>query len=365
MILVALVALGVVLASYATLAYLHSTSTGGATPLVVYTYGSLLGGGCGGSTIQGLLDAFDRANDASVQVVCPSGTLVSTLLSEKNAPGADVVVGLDEITAPEAVANGLLVPYASPALGNVNATLVAELGTGHYVTPYEWGYLALDYNLSLVNSTGGAVSHATFSDFAQNSTWASNLMIEDPTLDITGEEFLLWEIAYEQYLAHGDWTGWWQSVDPYLKVVPDWSTAWTDFTAPTQSQPMIASYAVDPATQAYYGYPTTFNATVSWLNGTAYGWRTVYGLGVVNGTRHLALDEKFVDWFLSPAVQGELPTTEWEYPANDSTPIPGIFNYSIAPASITPLNGEISSAAIVSSLPGWLDEWQTIENQYG
>jgi thiamine transport system substrate-binding protein len=363
---VAVVVLVVLLASYAGYAYLKSRpAAGGATTIVVYTYASLLGGGCGGTVISGLLAQFDEAYHANVEVECPSGTLVSTLVAQKNAPGADVVVGLDEVTAPEAVANGLLLPYASPQLSHVNASLVDELGAGSAATPYEWGYLAIDYNLSFASASGGAVARATFANFSSNATWASSLMVEDPTVDITGEEFLLWEIAYEQYLAHGDWRSWWQSVDPHLHVAPDWTSAWNAFTAPTNGEPMIACYATDPADAAYYGSPNSFNATVSWLNGTPYGWRAIYGLGIVNGSKTVSLDEQFVDWFLSGSVQSQLPTTEWEYPANASTPLPPAFQYSLDPTTIVPLNAEIPPSMIVASLPTWLDEWQTLANEYG
>ncbi|HYK94237.1 MAG TPA: hypothetical protein VEY07_09410, partial [Thermoplasmata archaeon] len=192
---VAVVVLLVILAGYAGYAILRENGRSGSTTIVVYAYQSLLGG-CTGSTLSSLLANFSAETGIAVQLDCPSGTLVNTLLSQKNAPVADVVVGLDEVTTPQAEANGLLVPYTSPALTHVNASLASELSPDHAVTPYEWGYLAFDYNLSFRSATQGAVNHTTFEAFATNASWASQLMIEDPTLDITGEEFLLWQIAY-------------------------------------------------------------------------------------------------------------------------------------------------------------------------
>ncbi|HEV8050600.1 MAG TPA: hypothetical protein VGP88_08410, partial [Thermoplasmata archaeon] len=100
-------------------------------------------------------------------------------------------------------------------------------------------------------------------------------------------------------------------------------------------------------------------------NGTSYGWKTIYGVGIVHGTRHLALDQAFVDWFLSGTVQGEIPTNEWEYPANETVPLPSVYQSAIDPATITALNDQVTPSEIAADLPGWLSEWQTVENAYG
>jgi len=361
-----MIALVVVLAGYTGYALLTAPRPGPNGTLTVYTYSSLLGGACPASpTLAGVLAPFESAHGVTVDIVCPAGTLVNTLLAQKAAPVADVVVGLDEVTAPEAEANGLLAPYASPAQAEIDPAIAAELSPDHAVTPYEWGYLAIDYNETFAAGAGGAIEHMSFPALASNATWAHDLMIEDPTQDITGEEFLLWEIAYYDSVVHGDWTGFWKAVDPELRVAADWSDAYDAFLGPTDPPAMVVSYSTDPASADPPGPASGFNATVSWSNGTAYGWRSVYGVGVVNGTHQSALARAFVDWFLSPTVQEELPTNEWEYPANSTVPLPPVFQYAIDPGSITPLNGALGPSTIASSLPGWIDEWQTLENQYG
>lgn len=353
----------VIVAGYATYG-LWLNRLNGPNTLTIYTYESLFGS-CDGSVTQGLIAQFDAAYNAHVDVDCLGGTLVSTLLAQKDAPTADVVIGLDEITAPQAAADGLLVPYAAPALADVNASLRATLGPGDLATPYEWGYLAIDYNQSFAAATDGAVADSSFANFSGNLTWADQLMIEDPTVDITGEEFLLWEIAFEQSVVHDNWEAFWQSVDGHVRVSPDWGDAFTAFQSPPGNPMMVVSYGTDPAYAAYAGTPGAFNATVSWSNGTAYGWQTVYGLGIVNGTAHLTLAQEFVNWFLSPTVQSQIPENEWEYPANSTIGLPPEYAYAIDPGHVTPLNADLPAATIVSDLPAWLDTWQSIANQAG
>ncbi len=331
----------------------------GGTTLVIYTYPSLFNGtDCNVPYAGTVFAPFESAHHVHIEVECPAGTLVNTLLAQANAPTADLVIGLDEITAPEAEADHLLVPYAPPALADVPPALDAELSPDDGAVPYEWGYLAIDYASAFAAATDGAVAHATFPEIAANASWSRQLVVEDPSLDITGEEFLAWEVEYYTHVLHENWTEFWSAVKGSLPPpAPDWGTAFGEFMdAPGQNQ-MVVSYSTDPAYAAYYGEGGSFNSTVAWWNGTAYGWRTVYGIGIVSGTRHLTLDEQFENWFLSGAVQTVIPTTEWEYPANTTVPLPAVFAAALDPSGIVPLNDETTPAALAASLPGWVETW--------
>ncbi len=362
-------ALVVVLAGYGTYAYLVSRPPPGTTRLTVLTYPSLFGGtNCAAPALSSVLAPFEAAEHVQVTFVCPSGTLVNALLGGPGTTSADVVVGLDEVTAPQAEADHLILPYAPPRLADVPAALSNELSSDHAVTPYEWGYLGIDFNASFAALTHGAVARSSFANFSANASWASSLMIEDPATDITGEEFLLWEIAFYQSVLHADWTTWWKSVAPHLQTAPDWSTAFSAFTTPPNSPPMVVSYTTDPAYAAEYGPAGAYNSTVTHWNGTAYGWRTVYGMGVVNGSAHVALAEAFINYFLNGSVQSQIPTNEWEYPANATIPLPAVFSAAANISGVVPLNGAIGPAAIAANLTGpngWLSTWQGIENLYG
>jgi len=358
------VALLVVLAGYGTYAYYAHQPPPGTTQLIVYTYPSFFGGDCG-ANFSSVLAPFEAAHHAAVTLECPAGTLVTTLLSERNSPTADVVLGLDEVTTPEAVADGLLVPYAPPGLTNVSTDLVTELDPAHHATPYEWGYLAIDYTPAFWNATDGAIAMSSFGNFTNNSTWAKGLLTEDPTLDITGEEFLLWEIAFYENVLHQDWTTWWKAVAPLIGTAPDWGTAFAEFSTPPNNPPMVVSYTTDAAYAAATGAPGSLNGTVTHWGGSEYGWRSVYGMGIVNGSAHVPLDEALIEYLLSGPVQATLPTNEWEYPANGTTALPPSFAASLNPSEIVPLDDTMTPSEIAANLPGYLDTWQTIMNEYG
>jgi thiamine transport system substrate-binding protein len=368
MIATILVAGLVIAAGYGTYTYIATHP--GRPVLVIYSYSSLLGGGCGqgNSTLYSkVFGAFGAAHGVDFEIECPASTLSTTLIDQANAPVADLAIGLDEVTAPQAEAAHVLLPYRSPALADISPSVAAELSSDHAVTPYEWGYLGIDYCPAFANETHGAIATSAFPEFATNASWAQNLIVEAPT-DIVGEEFLLWEIAFETQVLHTDWRGWWSAVAPKIVMADSWDTAFGLFTCAPHAPQEVVSFLADPAYAAYYGtFP--LGSTVShWpeqANGTSYGWRATYGIGIVNGTRNLALDEEFVNWFLSPTVQSLLPTAEWEYPANTTVPVPPVFGAAIDPGTITPLNDDLPPATIAANLSMWLSEWQSTVNAAG
>jgi ABC transporter substrate-binding protein (ThiB subfamily) len=362
-ILAAAVALVVIVAGYAV--YGYEQSPHGATTLVIYTYSSLLGGGCGaaGSNVSNALAPFARAHDVTLEVECPEGTLANTLIAEKNAPVADLVIGLDEVSAPQAEAAGVLVPYTSPELANVSPALVAEISPDHAVTPYEWGYLGIDYCPAFSNATDGAVGSLTFPELASNASWARNLIVEDPTTDIVGEEFLLWEIQYYTQVLHQPWQPFWSSLASAPAPTSDsWDDAFAQFTCAPKAPQMVVSFLNDPAYSAYFGAPGALNSSASYWNGTAYGWKTIYSVGIVQGSHHLGLDREFVDWFLQGSLQSQLPTTEWEFPANGTVAVPSVYHWAMDPAEVHALNDGVTPAQIGANIDTWLTEWQETEN---
>ncbi|MGB6443110.1 MAG: hypothetical protein WBF81_07425, partial [Thermoplasmata archaeon] len=200
------VALVVAVAGFGVYEYESGLAPAGEATLVVYTYPSLFGGAdCGAPAFATVFGTFEAAHHVRIEVECPAGTLLSTLVAQEGSPGADLVIGLDELTTPVAEADHLLIPYEPPAIANVSPEIVSELSGDYGAVPYEYGYLAIDYNSTFAGSTGGAVANATFPEFTQNATWAQGLLTENPESDITGEEFLVWQIQYYEAVLHENW----------------------------------------------------------------------------------------------------------------------------------------------------------------
>ena len=365
-------AAALVLASVGTYEYVQSEF--GGTTLVILTYPSLFGGSCGGTpAFSAVFGTFASAHGIRIDVECPPGTLYSALVNRTGGSSVDLVIGLDEITGPQAEAAGLLVPYAPSGLADVpaylvNGTNLAGTGSGASapgVVPYEYGYLAIDYNSSFYNATAGRVAELTFPEVVNNTTWARGLLIEDPEVDITGEEFLAWQVEYYTHVLDENWTAFWTEMPRGAPPELDsWGSAFSAFQEGLF--PMVVSYTTDPAYAAATGAAGYYNSTTSWYLGTEYGWRTTYGVGIVEGSRHLALDEEFENWLLSRAVQAEIPLNEWEYPANATVPVPtNLSDYAVPPGPIHALNNDTTPASLVAELPGWLATWEGLTSGSG
>jgi thiamine transport system substrate-binding protein len=269
----------------------------------------------------------------------------------------DLVFGLDEITCPELDAAGLLVPYTSPNISGVPGWIVQDLAPDHTCTPYEYGYLGVDYTNAFNNATGHLATQGDlFQNIASNATLAKNFLYENPQTDITGEELLAMQIEYYTQVLHQNWTSFWKAIAQSAPITDSWGDGFTQFQ--NGQDGMFVSYNTDPAYNVYFGYGNTFNTTVPYHAAKPYSWATIYGLGIVQGSVHnLTLAEKFLDWVLGPQVQNLVPTNEWEYPAIAGTPLPAAYGWALPPSSIQPLNQYLTPAETAQDLPDWQLQW--------
>ena len=358
--LVPVVAAVVVIAAFGIYYYTETTRsacTGGPHTLVIETYETFLDSGANPAAARSsVFGGFENETHSRICVEYVSGDLATNLLTS-SGPLPDVVIGLDELTAPRVDAAGLLVPYAPPELDHVPSALVANLAPDHSVVPYEYGYIGLDYNVSYDRSHGQPYSTGDFLEkIATNRSLASQFLYEIPP-DITGEEFLAMEVAFSTVVLHQNWTDFWHSVGPIAPSTPDWGSGFSEFSAGQYAS--FVSYTTDPAYDAYFGPVGAINTSVLRYGGANYSWESIYGVGIVRGGVHnLTLAEQFENWLLSGPVQSVLPTNEWEYPANDTEALPGAFNWSVPPASIVPLNSFEPANETAANMPGWILEWQ-------
>lgn len=324
--------------------------------IVVYTYSSFMADGLNKTAAYNIVfGTFEKEYHVNIVVEYPKNGLLSTLESQKSSPKANIVIGLTNINGVEAARDGLLVKYSPPDASYINSTLLNEMGcASSYLTPYEYSYLGIDYNKT---GPSGSDFHPTFSDLL-NSENVTHLLLENPITSETGQGFLLWEISYYEYVLHENWTRWWNASLPYLgdHVYDSWSSAFTFFESAPANY-LLLSYLTDPAYNAYFGYGNSTGSTVTYHDGNEYGWRTIYSIGIVNGSSYEGLSEDFVNYFLGGTVQGEIPLNEWMYPANSSIPLPSVYNVTMRQTNIIPLNNFINATVIYDNIQNWETEW--------
>ncbi len=336
----------------------------GKTVLTIYTYPSFLAYGSNYTQAYSVVfGTFAKQHNVTINLVNESAGLYQTLKNNKGHESADIVIGLTNMHGVQAASEGLLAKYTPPGAKSLNASLIKDMGSAApYITPYEYSYLGIDYNRSFVNSTGFAPGgHFTPSFLNLSSrTLAENLLLENPTTDDTGQAFLLWEIAYYTYVLHENWTKWWNDTKQYTHTYSSWDSAFGQFESGSNTS-LLVSYLTDPAYNVYNGYGNGTGSVVSYHNSQAYGWRTIYGIGIVNGSSKMQLDRQFVNYFMNQTVQSQLPLNEWMYPANQSTEIPHVYSVLPPQTDIYPLNNYINATVISENLQTWDTEWQSLQ----
>ncbi len=347
-------------------AYIYLTydrsSCGKSNTIVVDVYDSFMGSGSNpNGTRDAVFHGFENATGACITVNYLTTDVANLISSSPAFQQPDIAIGLTEVTAEELGIEGYLVPYAPAGLGNVNSSLVSGISPEHYATPYEWQYLGVDYLTSIDNASGHALTTGDlFQAIASNATLAHGFVYENPTTDPVGKEFLLWEYQYYTSVLHQNWMNFWTSAKPNLPpAASSWSAGLNEF-GPS-GDPMFVSFGTDPAYYSYFQLGVSMNTTLSVDHGTEYAWKTIYGASIVKaGVHNLGLDEKFLNWLLSPTVQSLVPLNEWMYPANSTVALPPVYAVNPPVNHVVSLNSYTTPHAIAENLTGLLLQWQNV-----
>lgn len=359
----ALLMVGILLiASVTGFYFISGGPRGGESSLTIYTYGSLFKyGDDPNATYAAVFGAFERQYNVNITVryFSDAGDIIPALLSERNSPKADLVIGLTSVLAAKAKQENLLQPYAPPSLSKVPTYLVNDLDPDHYVVPYEYGLIAIDIDGSYINESAyPSIGSLSYEDLRAPAL-ASSLLVENPATSSVGQDFLLSQIVFYQQVLKSDWKPWWRSVRDYVKVVPGWDDAFGIFSSANTNYHMVVSFGTDPAYSAYFNY-TMYRTVVPQHNGTMYGWLQIEGMGIVNNAPHADTAKAFEEWMLSDVVQNLIPLNEWVYPAVSTVQLPDVYKFAIDPSKVSILNNLVPTSQLAQNLPQWLEEWQSI-----
>jgi thiamine transport system substrate-binding protein len=242
---------------------------------------------------------------------------------EGPATRADVVLGLDTATAPEARATGLFVPHAVPVNG-----LVMAWDDPDFV-PFDYGYFAFVYDTTKLPNPP-----KSFEDLIAMPD-SFRIVIEDPRSSTPGLGLVNWIAA-----AYGDraaeiWTG----LKPHIVSMPrGWSEAYGLFLKGEAD--MVLSYTTSPA----YHAVAENNPNYAYAEFTEGFFPQIEVAGILASTDQLDLARAFLTYLMSPEAQAIIPTTNWMYPVRDIGPaLPAAFGSP--PTKIIALDDEADFAA--------------------
>jgi thiamine transport system substrate-binding protein len=302
---------------------------------------------------EAVIAAFEQANAVKVVFLKSgdAGAALNKAILTANAPLADVFYGVDNTFLSRALDAGIYVPYVSPLLKNIPDEF--ELDPQDRALPVDYGDVCINYDKTYFTSHSLPVP-AALEDLAKPE-YSRLLVVENPATSSPGLAFLLATIKHfgmEGYLDY------WKSLRANGVIVVDgWELAYyTNFSGSSGhgSQPMVVSYASSPAAEVVFSTQPVTDATTASILGPGTCFRQIEFVGILKGTTHLALAEKFVDFMLDQQFQEDMPLQMYVYPVNPAARLPDVFTkYAQVPdqpAILTP-------AAIAASRDQWVQAW--------
>jgi len=300
-----------------------------------------------------VIAAFESANQVKVVFLKSgdAGAALNKAILDKNAPLADVFYGVDNTFLSRALSAGIYEPYASPLLANIPAEF--RLDPQNQALPVDYGDVCINYDKAWFSSHGLAVP-ATLEDLAKPE-YKSALVVENPTTSSPGLAFLL---ATIKHFGTQNYLGYWESLrDNGVTVVDGWETAYyTNFSGSSGhgAQPLVVSYASSPAAEVVYATTPLNDSPIGSILGPDTCFRQIEFVGILKGTKHLALAQKFVDFMLSQTFQEDMPLQMYVYPVNPAAKLPDVF---VKYAQIPEEPARMDAAEIAANRDKWIAEW--------
>ena len=328
------------------LALLGLGSVAQTNPLVVYVYDSFVSFG----PAKAIETRFEAKFGGDVQFVATSDSraMLARLLNEHaagNTP-ADVFIGVEANDLATATEQPLFVALDEVQVPNLNQ-IPAEVrfDPQNRLLPYEHGFITLVYDAQQI---GEQDLPQTFEQLVE-PRFRKQLLVQDPRTSSPGLSFLLWTI---QRFGDPGYLDYWRQLLPnLLTITPGWSEAFGLFIE--GEAPMMVSFSTDHAFDVIVNDSDRIRVL---LLGNQ-GYRTVFGVGVVDTSDRPQLARQFVNFLLSEEIQSLLPTSEWMFPANPNALLPVPFYQN---AVRPPLSAQLDSKRVGDNLARWLREWAEV-----
>ena len=302
-----------------------------------------------------VVKSFEKANNAKVVFLQSgdAGAVLNKAILTKDAPLADLLFGVDNTFLSRALDADIFESYASPALANIPDTF--KLDDSSRALPVDYGDVCINYDKKYFTDNHLAIPQSL--EELTKPEYKGLLVTENPATSSTGLAFLLATIAH-----YGDsFTDYWKALkDNSVVVVDGWETAYyTNFSGSSGHgpQPMVVSYGSSPAAEVIFAEKPLDDAPTASILGPDTCFRQIEFVGILKGTQHRALAEKFVDFMLSKQFQEDMPLQMFVYPVNPGATLPDEFTkYSQAPEQTAVLAPNV----IAEKRDAWIQAWTDV-----
>jgi thiamine transport system substrate-binding protein len=296
---------------------------------------------------------FEQANNAKL-VFVPSGDAGAALnkaILSKDAPLADVFYGVDNTFLSRALEADIFEAYASPALADIPAEF--QLDAQKRALPVDYGDVCINYDKAYFAEKKLSVPRSL--EDLTRPEYKGLLAVENPATSSPGLAFLLATIKHFGETGYLDY--WTQLRDNGLVVTDGWETAYyTNFSGSSGKgpQPMVVSYATSPAAEFLFADPPVAEAPTASILGPDTCFRQIEFVGILKGTAHPDLAQKFVDFMLSADFQNDLPMQMFVLPVSAKATLPDAFTQYADTASVST---SLDPASIAANREAWINAW--------
>jgi thiamine transport system substrate-binding protein len=305
------------------------------------------------SVSESVIAIFEHANNVKVDFLKSgdAGVALNKVILTKDAPLADVFYGVDNTFLSRALTAGIYEPYFSPLLEKIPAEFKLDLQAR--ALPVDYGDICINYDKAYFATHALSVP-ASLGDLLKPEN-KNLLVVENPATSSPGLGFLLATIA--QFGEPG-YLEYWHSLRANGVVVVDgWETAYyTNFSASSGHgpQPMVISYDSSPAAEVVYSNPPVSEAPTASVLGPGTCFRQIEFVGILKGSRNIALAQKFVDFLLSQVFQEDIPLQMFMNPVNMDARLPLEFTL-YAPSASQP--AILDPQVIAANRDRWIADW--------
>lgn len=265
-----------------------------------------------------------------------AGSVLTKVISEKENPNADIVIGIDNNMYAKALDEDVLASIDSLENQISNNDLLFD--NQNKLIPFDYGYFSIIYNSEVIDTPPTSLEDLTKPDFEKS------LILMDPRTSSPGLGFLLWTIS-----EYGDdYLDYWNRLKPSILTITDgWSSGYGLFTQ--GEAPMVLSYTTSPAYHAEFENDTKYKATT--FKGGNY--LQLEGIGIVRNSENQLNARKFINFMLSAEAQNVIPLTNFMFPVNSNVKLPNSFKHALKPD----MSIQIDHSEIKSNYDTWLNKW--------
>ena len=154
--------------------------------------------------------------------------------------------------------------------------------------------------------------------------------------------------------------GYWKSLKNNEVLVTDgWQNAyWGEFSAASEgNRPIVVSYASSPPAMVYYSETPLRRSPTGAVVSKGTAFRQIEFIGIIKGTKKMALAKKFVDYVLDRPFQEDMPLQMFVFPVNRNAKLPKVFTDH---ALIAEEPVEVPYIEIERNREKWIEMWTEV-----